>query len=269
MMIPPDHIFRSGLLTSYNEAPQLHFQSVLGDGPRAWHGGPPHGLGMNQYTNPNTLCSHEGMPSPHALEPQFMSNLHPPVHYPDYWPANAGYHTNPAAGTQYGTPFTISAKPMALQTNTGDHPLLGLGSASGSVVAPHQETSFVPVVRCMVDNCGEEISVKRTILQAHLASAHGYGTLPRSHSVICRWSGCMCTRQDIVEHVWQAHLDFQDVCGKCGDAGWNRRSSFQRHTRKCIGRKPARCKGCCHFFRSTIALAGHIELGQCEAALFG
>jgi hypothetical protein len=265
MMIPSDHTLMPGFPTSYNEAPQLHFQSVVADGARAWHGSPPHGFGSNGYTNPNPLYTYQGMPSPRGLEPQFMSNLQ----YPDYWPVNAGYHTTPAAGARYGTPFPTTGNLMVSQTPIADHPVSSLALASAFVVAPPPETNFAPLVRCMVDNCGEDISVERTILRAHLASTRGYRTIPRSRSAICRWSGCICSRQDIVEHIWQAHLNFQDVCGKCGDVSCTRKSSFQRHTRRCISRKPARCKGCCHFFRSTIALAGHIELGQCAGAVIG
>jgi hypothetical protein len=151
---------------------------------------------------------------------------------------------------------------------------------------PVPEIAFPPVVRCMIDNCGQDIAVDRTILRQHLTTTHNYSTPHRSHSVLCRWSGCLCTRpstcrspslgtghgvhvEDVTEHVWTVHLSFQDVCGKCGDARWARGFSFQRHTNGCAGRKPARCVGCCQIFTSTAALVGHVELGLCEAALYG
>jgi hypothetical protein len=137
-----------------------------------------------------------------------------------------------------------------------------------------------PVVRCMVDNCGQDVAVDKLVLRQHLTTSHHYPSPHRSRSVLCRWSGCVCTRpstcrfpslgaghgvhiEDIADHVWSAHLSFQDVCGKCGDARWARGYSFQRHTSGCDGGKPARCVGCCQIFRSTIALAVHIELRQC------
>jgi hypothetical protein len=141
-------------------------------------------------------------------------------------------------------------------------------------------TTSPPFVRCMVDNCDQDIAVDKAILHQHLTSAHGYPALHRSRSVLCRWSGCVCTRpsscrslnlgaghgvhiEGITDHIWTAHLNFQDVCGKCGDARWVHGFSLQRHMNTCGGRKQARCKGCRQMFRSTVALAGHIELGQC------
>jgi hypothetical protein len=143
-----------------------------------------------------------------------------------------------------------------------------------------------PVVCCMVDDCGQDIAVDKLVLRQHLTSTHHYPAPQRSRSVLCRWSGCVCTRpstcrspnlgaghgvhvEDIAEHVWSAHLSFQDVCSKCGDARWARGYSFQRHTDGCAGRKPARCVGCCQMFTSTAALVGHVELGQCVGVVAG
>jgi hypothetical protein len=154
-------------------------------------------------------------------------------------------------------------------------------SASG----PVPELPSPPTVRCMVDSCGHNIAVNKTVLRQHLTIAHGYPAPHRSHNAVCRWSGCICTRpstcrslnlgighgihvKDIIEHIWHDHLSFQDVCGKCGDARWARGFSFQRHTSVCAGHKPARCVGCCQLFRSTIALAVHVELGECTEPVF-
>jgi hypothetical protein len=143
-----------------------------------------------------------------------------------------------------------------------------------------------PVVRCMIDSCGQHITVDKDILRQHLTTTHGYPAPQRSRSVLCRWADCHCTRpstcrsvdlepghgvhiEDITEHVWIAHLNFQDVCGKCGNARWVHGFSLQRHENGCGGRKPARCKGCRRIFRSTVALAGHVELGLCVGAIHG
>jgi hypothetical protein len=150
---------------------------------------------------------------------------------------------------------------------------------------PVPELPSPPVVRCMIDNCGEEIAIDKAVLHQHFSSTHGYPAPQRSRSVLCRWADCRCTRprtcrsvglgtghgvhiKDIVEHVWHDHLNFQDVCDKCGDARWARGFSFRRHTSVCGGRKPARCVGCYQLFQSTIALAVHVELGECTGPVF-
>jgi hypothetical protein len=147
-------------------------------------------------------------------------------------------------------------------------------------------TTSPPTVRCMVDDCGQDIAVDKLVLRQHLSTSHNYPAPHRSRSVLCRWSGCLCTRpstcrspnlgaghgvhiEDITDHIWTAHLSFQDVCGKCGDARWARGYSFQRHTDGCAGRKPARCVGCRQIFTSTAALVGHVELGQCAGVVDG
>jgi hypothetical protein len=143
-----------------------------------------------------------------------------------------------------------------------------------------------PVVRCMIDSCGQHITVDKDVLRQHLTTTHGYPAPQRSRSVLCRWADCRCTRpstcrsvdlepghgvhiEDVTEHVWTSHLNFQNICGKCGDARWVHGFSLQRHTLGCVGRKPARCVGCRRIFRSTVALAGHVELGQCVGAVEG
>jgi hypothetical protein len=174
---------------------------------------------------------------------------------------------------------SIHPYPMAMPLPA---PVSGTGTPASplSDSEPVSYTTSPPGVRCMVDNCGQDVAVDKTVLRQHLTAAHGYPAPYRSHNVLCRWLGCICTRpstcrnlglpsghgvhiQDIVEHVWSAHLNFQDVCDKCGDARWAPGFSFQRHTSGCVGRKPARCKRCRQIFRSTVALAGHVELGQC------
>jgi hypothetical protein len=147
-------------------------------------------------------------------------------------------------------------------------------------------TTSPPTVRCMVENCGQDVAVDKLVLRQHLTTGHNYPAPHRSRSVLCRWSGCLCTRpstcrspslgaghgvhiEDITDHIWTAHLSFQDVCGKCGDARWARGYSFQRHTDGCAGRKPARCVGCRQIFTSTAALVGHVELGQCAGVVDG
>jgi hypothetical protein len=143
-----------------------------------------------------------------------------------------------------------------------------------------------PVVRCRIDSCEQHITVDKDVLRQHLTTTHRYPAPHRSRSVLCRWADCRCTRpstchsvdlepghgvhiEDITEHVWTSHLNFQNICGKCGDARWVHGFSLQRHTLGCAGRKPARCVGCRRIFRSTVALAGHVELGQCVGAVHG
>jgi hypothetical protein len=163
-----------------------------------------------------------------------------------------------------------------------------LGGAPSATPPPNMEpvpgATLPPLVRCMIDNCDQDIVVDKAVLREHLTTTHNYPAPHRSRSVLCRWSGCICTRpstcrspnlgadhgvhiEDITDHVWSTHLSFQDVCGKCGDARWARGYSFLRHTNGCAGRKPARCVGCCQLFTSTAALVGHVELGQCVGAV--
>jgi hypothetical protein len=143
-----------------------------------------------------------------------------------------------------------------------------------------------PVVRCRIDSCDQHITVDKDVLRQHLTATHGYPAPQRSRSVLCRWAECRCTRpstcrsgdlepghgvhiEDVTEHIWTSHLNFQNICSKCGDARWVHGFSLQRHTLACAGRKPARCVGCCRIFRSTVALAGHVELGQCVGVVHG
>jgi hypothetical protein len=184
---------------------------------------------------------------------------------------------NTTAPSIYPHPTAMPSLAPVSSTATPATPPFALG--------PVPELPSPPTVRCMVDSCGQQIAVDKTVLRQHLTAAHRYTTPNRSRRVLCRWSGCLCTRpstcrspslgtdhgvhiKDIVEHVWHDHLNFQDVCGKCGDARWARGFSFQRHTSVCGGRKAARCVGCCQLFRSTIALAVHVELGECTGLVF-
>jgi hypothetical protein len=188
-----------------------------------------------------------------------------------------------------GQGLVLDATSPSIHPNPTAMPLPAPTSGTATPTSPLSDSESTPntisppVVRCMVDNCGKDIAVSKDALHQHLTATHNYPAPHRSRSVVCRWSGCLCTRpstcrslnlgtghgvhiEDITEHVWTAHLNFQDICQKCGDARWVHGFSLQRHMNGCGGRKQARCKWCHQIFRSTVALAGHVELGLCEAA---
>jgi hypothetical protein len=117
-------------------------------------------------------------------------------------------------------------------------------------------------------------------LQWHLGVVHKY---PQDRvPVQCLCAGCRCLKQgpngdkcpshqpghtwhgiDIVEHIWQDHLHFHDVCYKCGETGFKNTFSYNRHVQNCAGRTPSRCRVCLEEYPSKVALGGHMELGLC------
>jgi hypothetical protein len=275
----------------------------------------PHGLETQFAFNPDPSVSYPAYSPVHGgyhiapgagghYDLPFVMSVHPTAsRIPWVFHAVPGAQLSPATASATFAPVALSMVPTSGQDLVVDttapsihpHPTVtsSLAPVSSTAAAatplfapgPVPELPSPPIVRCMIDNCGHNIAVDKTVLRQHLAIAHGYATPHRSRSVLCRWSGCLCTRpstcrsrtlgtghgvhiKDMVEHVWHDHLNFQNVCGKCGDARWARGFSFQRHTSVCGGRKPARCVGCCQLFRSTIALAVHVELGECTGLVF-
>jgi hypothetical protein len=139
-----------------------------------------------------------------------------------------------------------------------------------------------PTFRCEIPNCGVEVVVDKRQILIHLLTAHNYPRPSRGQSVSCLWPDCKCKKQgadgqqcrgrivghashaeDIVDHIWETHLGFQEVCPKCGDARWGCTFSKGRHEKTCEGRRRVRCRYCLEIFPSRIAFAGHLELKQC------
>jgi hypothetical protein len=135
----------------------------------------------------------------------------------------------------------------------------------------------VPTARCKVDGCEQNIPLSKPCIRQHLIFAHGYEAYQRGASADCRWEGCCCTKktcirrglvhgvhvEDITEHVWHSHLNFHEVCSRCGEARWVHPYARSRHESKCTGPRPARCKACLIEFSSAVALECHIMWQQC------
>jgi hypothetical protein len=259
--------------------------------------------GGNQYYIPARPSTDYN--SPFAMPQHHMVSQTPTVHHPvpGMHPLFAPATLTPTAETDSSPMvqgmFGATGQGIALdETTLSIHPYPttmpppALVSGTSTPASPLSDSESTPntipppVVRCMVDDCSQDVAVDKLVLRQHLTSTHHYPAPHRSRSVLCRWSGCICTRpstcrspnlgaghgvhiEDITDHIWSAHLSFQDVCGKCGDARWARGYSFQRHTDGCAGRKPARCVGCRQIFTSTAALVGHVELGQCAGVVDG
>jgi hypothetical protein len=134
---------------------------------------------------------------------------------------------------------------------------------------------------CTLSGCAAfvPLDVDGTHLCAHLLE-HGY-QLGR-HLTSCGCIGCLCPKQgpngtqcagrapghawhgtNMVKHVVQQHLNFEDVCPKCGNGGFANTYSYNRHVYQCPGRTLARCRVCLVEFPSIVALGGHRELGLC------
>jgi hypothetical protein len=257
--------------------------------------------GGYQYPTPAGTSTEYGSPfamPQHPMVPQTQTVYHV---VPDTHPPFASATSTPVPGTTSapvvlnmalapGQDIVIDATIDFVHPHPTETPLPASVPSIAASASPRSSSEPVPevpslsVVRCMIDNCRHDIEVDKVILRTHLTNVHGYPAPHRSRSVLCRWSGCICTRpstcrspnlgvghgvhiEDITEHIWTTHLNFQDVCSKCGDARWVHGFSLQRHMSGCAGRKPARCKGCRIVFKSTVALAGHMELGLCEAAM--
>jgi hypothetical protein len=143
-------------------------------------------------------------------------------------------------------------------------------------------TVVTPTFRCEIPNCGVDVTVDKRQILIHLLMAHDHPVSSRGQSVSCLWPGCICRKQgtdglqckgrtsghvshaeDIVDHIWETHLGFQDICPKCGDARWAYTFSMGRHEKTCEGRQPVRCRQCLVMFPSRVAFTGHIELRQC------
>lgn len=138
---------------------------------------------------------------------------------------------------------------------------------------------------CGIPGCNVMFDVGHVLfryeLQWHLDIVHGYPP-NQSTSVGCLCTGCHCSKQgpngdkcplhqpghawhgnNIIEHICKDHLDFQDVCYKCGETGFKNAFSYNRHIRNCAGRTPSRCRVCLQEYPSKVALGGHMELGLC------
>jgi hypothetical protein len=142
------------------------------------------------------------------------------------------------------------------------------------------------IMTCLIDNCGQSVFVNRQHLKYHLAVVHAYPEKKHGTTVECRWAGCTCKRkggsgckgradghgqhgEDIVDHVWEKHLNFADLCKMCGRAISSYEFSMARHESSCSGRKKARCRRCFQLFSSQVALSGHHELGLCTSVTRG
>jgi hypothetical protein len=134
-----------------------------------------------------------------------------------------------------------------------------------------------PTVQCQIDNCAQNIPLLRSSIRQHLIFIHGYETHQHGAGADCRWEGCRCTKktcrrrglshgvhvEDITGHVWNSHLNFHEVCPRCGHARWVHPYARSRHEAKCMGTKPARCKACLVEFPSILALECHFMMQQC------
>jgi hypothetical protein len=185
-----------------------------------------------------------------------------------------------AAQTPYGLWNAVTSTTVSSQTTASPAPASTRSSPSSA--------SGHPTFTCLIDQCGVDLPVDISTLKAHLGLFHGYPALRRGQALECRWSGCTCKRtgckgrnpehpkrhdhghhshgvhgEDIVGHIWEQHLNFQDPCPKCGEARWSYGFSKSRHEKACPGRKQARCRRCCVLFESEAALAGHVELRLC------
>jgi hypothetical protein len=160
-----------------------------------------------------------------------------------------------------------------------------------------------PSVRCQMDTCNDVVlPVERdnSCLIFHLMYEHEYLTTEEDTS--CRWwdygltSASASTSRhrlttpslhhaqdpqradlraiqrcpwrggdhQILSHVISSHLNFVDLCSRCGYGPFSRKSSRDRHESGCQGRVPARCRDCLREFPSIVALGGHAELGLCR-----
>jgi hypothetical protein len=158
-------------------------------------------------------------------------------------------------------------------------------SSSASSTEPVSPPSTHPTFTCRVDNCATDLHVDYSTLEAHLGAVHGYPPVRHGHALECRWFDCVCKlkckdrepqpaihgvrgvhgihKEDITKHIWEAHLDFQTPCPKCGEVGWVPGFSMNRHKKTCAGRKPARCQMCYELFPSEVVLGAHYELRLC------
>jgi hypothetical protein len=134
--------------------------------------------------------------------------------------------------------------------------------------------------RCTIAGCNAVVDVGLVYL--HLCIIHDYPFDCAIVETTCLCAGCRCSKQapgrngcpgrgvnhpwhgkDIISHIWKTHLDFRDVCHKCGEAGFTNTFTYNRHADSCAGRTPSRCRICWVEFPSKVALGGHVELGQC------
>jgi hypothetical protein len=166
--------------------------------------------------------------------------------------------------------FLHSSAPLSTPTGSASPP---------SSVSPASTASAHPSFTCRVDNCGTSLHVDLPTLKLHLGADHGYPPIRRGHALECRWVGCLCKlkckdrdrtvhgihKEDIAQHMWEHHLNFQDPCPKCGEVRWVRGFSKTRHERACAGRRPARCRACYEPFPLEVVLGAHYELRLCPS----
>jgi hypothetical protein len=156
-----------------------------------------------------------------------------------------------------------------------------------------------PSMSCGIDGCVATLPVERdrASLAFHLLFEHGYllgdvqtvcrwqagggksssstsnfklKSTSNAHSLVglqpngivqpCQWHG---KGAKLLDHIVNSHLNFVDLCSKCGSGPFSRKSSLDRHEVGCQGRVPARCRDCLREFPSIVALGGHAELGLC------
>jgi hypothetical protein len=138
-------------------------------------------------------------------------------------------------------------------------------SPSSAEPASPPSTQTHHTFTCRIDNCATDLHVNFPTLEAHLGAVHHYPPVRRGHALECRWIGvgCAARKEDIAKHIWEAHLDFQTPCPKCGEVGWAPGFSMNRHKKTCAGRKPARCQMCYELFPSELMLGAHYESQMC------
>jgi hypothetical protein len=142
-----------------------------------------------------------------------------------------------------------------------------------------------PYLVCQIAGCNAPlVFIDRDFaaLAFHLIFEHGY--LP-GIEYTCGWNGCQCSKSpgcredhqtgnlhswrglNMLDHVVKAHLDFVDVCSKCGTGPFSRKSSRDRHEASCRrGLVQARFRSCLQVFSSIIMLGAHGGFGQCRLA---
>jgi hypothetical protein len=162
-------------------------------------------------------------------------------------------------------------------------PSLSASSSASSSAPSSAEPASPPSTQthhtftCRIDNCASDLRVDYSTLKTHLQTVHDYPPVRYGHALECRWADCVCKikckdrrpavhgvhKEDITKHIWEAHLNFQDPCPKCGEVRWVGGFSKSRHENVCKGRTPARCRACYELFPSELLLGAHYESRMC------
>jgi hypothetical protein len=135
---------------------------------------------------------------------------------------------------------------------------------------------FCPFPGC---NSIVNLDTNAQYLREHFSNHHANLLASGIHD--CPFHGCCCSRncrgrgprhawhgQNIIRHIFDHHLDFEDVCPKCGRGKFANSFSFNRHVDfSCRGRSVARCTICWNLFPSETALSYHSEFDHCTPLL--